>query len=152
MEEIVVECPSRPLRCQIPTPLRTRSSGLSPVAADDDKRHSAVLQHSPRVLQHLPAVAPSSTNAQEVAPRVGDLVSGQVKGVERSGIIVQLAGPYLGWLPQARLRGLRVALGEQIHVSVAAWDRSWNWVWLELVPRRSSTQLAHLMMHAEPVR
>ena len=146
MEEMVVEYPSVPLTHQSPTPSRARFSGVSPAAAEVDE-----WQPLPKLPQPLPAVTQSTTHTEGLAPCVGNLVSGQVTVVEASGMTLQLAGPYLGWLPQAKLRRTRVTLGEQIEASVAALDRCGNWVWLELVPRRSATQLADLMTLAEPV-
>jgi len=146
MEEMVVEYPSVPLTDQSPTPSRGRFSGVSPAAAEVDE-----WQPLPKLPQPLPAVTQSTTHTEGMAPCVGNLVSGQVIAVESSGVTLQLAGPYLGWLPQAKLRRTRVTLGEQIDASVAALDRCGNWVWLELVPRRSATQLADLMTLAEPV-
>lgn len=96
-----------------------------------------------------PATAAASSIAQE-PPSVGEVVSGKVTQVQRRGFVVKLSGPYWGWLPIGKLRGTRVAWGQELQAFVAAQDPCWNWLWLELAPKRSKEQLTQLMEDAEP--
>merc|ERR1719281_643757 len=91
------------------------------------------------------ALVNGSKCVEETPPSVGDLVTGSVTQIQKSGVILRLAGPYWGWLPHAKLRGTKVLLSDRIQAYVTEQDGCWDWVWLELVPKRSNKQLAQLM-------
>ena len=98
-----------------------------------------------------PAVAPI-TRAPPVIGQpleLGELVTGSVAQMHRKGFVIHLRKQFNGWLPwSSALRGLEVAEEISAHVT-AIHDQ---WIWLQLVPRRSHQELLDLMKSAKPIQ
>ena len=103
----------------------------------------------PKVLRIL-AVATGEEKPQVL--QSGDLVIAFVLQLHSKGFVVQLLNHgFNGWLPWSSTpRGCNLALGQQILAHVTGIQR--EWIWLQLVPRRSQQQLMELMRSAEPIQ
>lgn len=102
------------------------------------------------IVPRVPAVAMGEEKRQVL--QSGDLVTAFVSKLHSKGFVVQLPNhSFNGWLPwSSALRGCQLALGQQIVAHVTGIQR--EWIWLQLVPRRSQQQLMELMRSAKPIQ
>eukprot|EP00435_Cladocopium_sp_Y103_P073604 s18_g44.t1 len=106
----------------------------------------------PTIVLRVPRIPAATGEEKPQVLQSGDLVTAFVSQLHSKGFVIQLPDHrFNGWLSWSSApRGCQLALGQQILAHVTGIQR--EWIWLQLVPRRSLQQLMELMRSAKPIQ